>query len=91
MSPKIQRLSLSKRSYSTSSVDKILPEIDNIDINESIKFDYLEQGCEQIKFKYLGVSFPGGGSVYKLINKNDPNSFYIGSSNNLARRMWGIQ
>jgi hypothetical protein len=40
------------------------------------------QGCEQIKFKYLGVS-----GVYKLINKNEPNSFYIGSSNNLARRM----
>jgi len=42
----------------------------------------VEQGCEEIKFKYLGVS-----GVYKLINKNDPNLFYIGSSNNLARRM----
>ena len=29
----------------------------------------------------------GVSGVYKLINKNDPNSFYIGSSNNLARRM----
>lgn len=82
MSPKIQRLSLSKRFYSTSSVDKNLFNIDNPDINEPIKFDSLEQGCEQIKFKYLGVS-----GVYKLTNKNDPNSFYIGSSNNLARRM----
>jgi len=51
-------------------------------INESIKFTSLEEGCEQIKFKYLGVS-----GVYKLTNKNDPNAFYIGSSNNLARRM----
>lgn len=82
MSPKIQRLSLSKRFYSTSSVDKNLFNIDNPDINEPIKFDSLEQGCEEIKFKYLGVS-----GVYKLTNKNDPNSFYIGSSNNLARRM----
>lgn len=86
MSPKIQRLSLSKRFYSTSSRSaggrQNLLDIDNLDINESIKFDSLEQGCEQIKFKYLGVS-----GVYKLTNKNDPNSFYIGSSNNLARRM----
>ena len=82
MSPNIQRLSLSKRFYSTGSVDKNFLNIDNTDINESIKFDSLEQGCEQIKFKYLGVS-----GVYKLTNKNDPNSFYVGSSNNLARRM----
>lgn len=82
MSPKIQRLSLSKRFYSTSSVAKNKLDVDNLDINESIKFDSLEQGCEEIKFKYLGVS-----GVYKLINKNDPNLFYIGSSNNLARRM----
>ena len=82
MSPKIQRLSLSKRFYSTSSVDKNKLDVDNLDINESIIFDSLEQGCEEIKFKYLGVS-----GVYRLINKNDPNLFYIGSSNNLARRM----
>jgi predicted GIY-YIG superfamily endonuclease len=56
--------------------------VDNLDIIESIKFDSLEQGCEEIKFKYIGVS-----GVYKLTNKNDPNLFYIGSSNNLARRM----
>lgn len=82
MSPKIQRLSLSKRFYSTSSVDKNILDVDNLDIIESIKFDSLEQGCEEIKFKYIGVS-----GVYKLTNKNDPNLFYIGSSNNLARRM----
>lgn len=82
MSPKIQRLSLFKRFYSTRSVDKNLPEVNNIDINKSIKYDSLEQGCEHIKFKYLGVS-----GVYKLTNKNNPNSFYIGSSVNLARRM----
>jgi hypothetical protein len=59
-----------------------LSETDNIDINKSIKFDSLHQGCEQIEFKYLGVS-----GVYKLINKNDSSRIYIGSSNNLARRM----
>jgi hypothetical protein len=72
----------------------------------------VEEGYEQIKFKFIGVS-----GVYKLINKNDPrcalfsfyfvsfakeelksknrarrsrrkrSRFYIGSSNNLARRM----
>ncbi|OSX56145.1 hypothetical protein POSPLADRAFT_1160885, partial [Postia placenta MAD-698-R-SB12] len=52
------------------------------DNNKPIKFDSLEQGCEQIKYKYLGVS-----GVYKLTNKNDLSRFYIGSSNNLARRM----
>nr|QID42325.1 GIY-YIG endonuclease [Fusarium culmorum] len=82
LSPKIQRLSLSNRFYSTSSVDKNILDVDNLDQIESIKFDSLEQGCEEIKFKYLGVS-----GVYKLINKNDPNLFYIGSSNNLSRRM----
>lgn len=87
MSPKILRLSLSRRFYSTSSFDKNKldvdnPDVDNLDTIESIKFDSLEQGCEEIKFKYLGIS-----GVYKLTNKNDPNLFYIGSSNNLARRM----
>jgi hypothetical protein len=71
-----------KRSYSTSSVYKVLSEVSNIDNNESIKFDSLEQACEHIKFKYLGIS-----GVYKLTSKNDPCRFYIGSSNNLARRM----
>ena len=46
---------------------KNLLDVDNLDINESIIFDSLEQGCEEIKFKYLGVS-----GVYRLINKNDP-------------------
>jgi hypothetical protein len=71
-----------KRSYSTSSVNKELSEIGNIDINESIKFDSLQEACEQIRFKYLGVS-----GVYKLTYKHEVNRFYIGSSNNLARRM----
>ena len=34
------------------------------------------------KYKYLGVS-----GVYKLTNKNNLNRFYIGSANNLARRI----
>lgn len=71
-----------KRSYSTSSVYKVLSEVGNINNNESIKLDSLEQACEQIKFKYLGVS-----GVYKLTSKHDLNRFYIGSSKNLARRM----
>lgn len=47
-----------------------------------IKFDSLEQACELIKFKYIGVS-----GVYILRSKKDLERFYIGSSNNLARRM----
>ena len=59
MSPNIQRLSLSKRFYSTGSVDKNFLNIDNTDINESIKFDSLEQGCEEIKLNliYFHVNF----------------------------------
>lgn len=54
-----------KRSYSTSSVYNILSEVSNIDNNQFIELDSLEQGCEQIKFKYLGIS-----GVYKLTSKN---------------------
>lgn len=80
LSPKVKKIgSFSRRPYSTYSVKSSIDKIDN---NKSIKFDSLEQACEQIKFKYLGVS-----GVYKLTNKNDPGRFYIGSSNNLARRM----
>ena len=76
------------RFFSTSMVvgfpsDNNLPggrELFNI--NKTIKFYSLEQACEQIKFKFLGVS-----GVYKLTNKNDTSRFYIGSSVNLARRM----
>jgi hypothetical protein len=71
-----------KRYYSTKSIDKVLFEQGNIDNNESVKFNSLEQACEQIKFKYLGVS-----GVYMLTSKSDKSRFYIGSSNNLARRM----
>jgi len=70
----------SKRKYSTSSSNSV--NLDGIDNNESIKFDSLEQACKEIKFKYIGVS-----GVYKLTNKNNIDRFYIGSSNNLARRM----
>ena len=82
MSPQIWKWGLFKRSYSTSTVNNNLSETDNFDINKSIKIDSLHQACEQIKFKYLGVS-----GVYILRNKNDSGRFYIGSSNNLARRM----
>ena len=84
LSLRLQNLAtmIPKRSYSTSSVFNTLSEVSNIDNNESIEFGSLEQACERIKFKYLGVS-----GVYKLTSKNDPCRFYIGSSNNLARRM----
>ena len=82
LSPNIQRLSLSKRLFSTYSVYKDKFNLDNQYNSECIKFDSIEQGCEQIKFQYLGVS-----GVYKLTNKNNPNFFFIGSSINLARRM----
>jgi hypothetical protein len=66
----------SKRKYSTTSI------LDSIDNNKSIHFNSLEQGYEEIKFNYLGVS-----GVYKLTNQNNLDRFYVGSSNNLARRM----
>jgi len=80
LSPEIWKNGLFKRSYSTNTVNNNLSETDKR--SRSIKFDSLHEGCEQIKFKYLGVS-----GVYKLTNKNDHSRFYIGSSNNLARRM----
>lgn len=90
LSLQVQNLAtiMPKRSYSTSSVDKVLSRLGNIVNIKPIKFDFLEKACELIKFKYLGVS-----GVYKLTykndndNDNDPSRFYIASSNNLARRM----
>ena len=88
MSPKVKKFGSFKRQYSTYSGDTSLRSLDEIGrspINMAepvIKFDSLEQGCELIKYNYLGVS-----GVYKLTNKNDLSRFYIGSSNNLARRM----
>lgn len=76
MSPKKKIFGSFKRHYSTNSSN--LYGIDN----KSIIFDSLEQACEEIKFKYIGVS-----GVYKLTNISDPSRFYIGSSNNLSRRM----
>ena len=80
MSPKNKIWGPPKRKYSTSSSNSF--NLDGIDNNETIKFDSLEQACKDIKFKYIGVS-----GVYKLTNKNNIDRFYIGSSNNLARRM----
>ena len=77
MSPnKIKIIWSFKRHYSTNS-----SKLSGID-NKSIIFNSLEQACEEITFKYIVVS-----GVYKLTSKNDPCRFYIGSSNNLARRM----
>jgi hypothetical protein len=47
-----------------------------------IVFNSLDVGYESIKFAFLGVA-----GVYMLINKKDPQRFYIGSSVNLARRI----
>ena len=81
MSPRNKITGPSKREYSTSSNNlSILDYIDNK--NKHIFFDSLQQACEEIKFKYIGIS-----GVYKLTNKNNINRFYVGSSNNLARRM----
>lgn len=79
LSPKVTKLGGSRRQYSTQSRGSNIDEINN---QKSIEFDSLESGCEQIKFEYIGVA-----GVYKLTNKNDFSRFYIGSSNNLARRM----
>lgn len=80
----IQNLAMvkAKRYYSTKSTDKVWFELGDIDNKKPIKFNSLEQAREQIKFKYLGVS-----GVYRLTSKIDNSRFYIGSSNNLARRM----
>ena len=77
MSPKWKIFGTFKRHYSTNSSN--LFRVNN---KKPIIFDSLEQGCEQIKFKFIGVS-----GVYKLTNKKDLTRFYIGSSNNLSRRM----
>lgn len=82
MNPKVRNLGrISHRLYSTHSTG--FNNNDEFNNNkESIKFDSLEYACEQIKYKYIGIS-----GVYKLTNKKDTTRFYIGSSNNLARRM----
>lgn len=80
LSPKVKKFGTYSRQYSTHSGN--LSNIEKIINNKPIIFDSLEQACDIIKYKYLGVS-----GVYKLTNKNDLSRFYIGSSNNLARRM----
>ena len=77
---KFKKFGLSKRQYSTYTDNASI--LDKIDNNKIIKFDSLEEGFEQMKYTYLGVSPKAG--VYKLTNKNDLSRFYIGSSNNLA-------
>jgi hypothetical protein len=62
LSPPVQNLAIiiPKRSYSTSPPRRqsrhVLRTAQDIDNNEFIKFDSLESACEQIKFKYIGVS-----------------------------------
>jgi hypothetical protein len=85
LSQLIQNKGTSRRFYSSSTSTTFEPEttdFDNLDNNGAIKFDSLEQGYEEIKFKYLGVS-----GVYRLTSKIDSSRFYIGSSKNLARRI----
>lgn len=81
LSPKVKKFGiLASRLYSTHSVGS---NIDEIGLNKkSLEFASLEEAYEEIKYKFIGVS-----GVYMLTNKNEPSRFYIGSSNNLARRM----
>jgi len=83
LSPLMQNKKIFQRFYSTNNKNsnKLL-EVWNLENKESIIFDSLEQAYEQVKFKFLGVS-----GVYKLTYKLEPSRFYIGSSNNLARRI----
>jgi hypothetical protein len=53
-----------------------------IENSSSLAFNSLEEGYESIKFTFLGVA-----GLYMLINKKNPERFYIGSSENLARRV----
>ena len=81
LSPKVIKIgTMCSRLYSTHSK---CSNVNEIDLNQKpIKFSSLEDGYEQLKYEFIGVS-----GVYKLTNKNDPIRFYIGSSNNLARRI----
>ena len=66
LSLKVKKLAtiLPKCCYSTNSIHQALCDVDSIDNNESIKFASLEDACEQIKYKFIGVS-----GVYKLTYK----------------------
>lgn len=87
LSPMVKKFGIiASRLYSTHSVGS---NIDEIGLNKkSLEFashpftSLGEEGYEEIKYKFIGVS-----GVYMLTNKNEPSRFYIGSSNNLARRM----
>ena len=79
LSPKVKKFGNTSRLYSTHSKFSNLDKIDNL---QSIRFDSLSSGCEQIKYEFIGVS-----GVYRLTNKRDSSRFYIGSSTDLARRM----
>lgn len=79
---KIGRLAATGRLYSTHLISSNIDEINNNLKQAPYGFYSLEDGCEQIKYNFIGVS-----GVYKITNKRDPSRFYIGSSNNLARRI----
>ena len=64
LSPKVIKLGGSRRQYYRGS------NIDEINKKKSIVFDSLESGCEQIKFKYIGIA-----GVYKFTNKQDYSRF----------------
>lgn len=66
LSPKVIKLGGSRRQYYRgSNIDEI-----NNKKKKSIVFDSLESGCEQIKFKCIGIA-----GVYKLTNKQDYSRF----------------
>lgn len=74
-----------KRSFTSSSYINNIPSDVNSkfisDFSLPMKFESLDKGYNIIKFKLLGVS-----GVYMLVNSQDDQRFYIGSSVNLARR-----
>ena len=82
LNPKIGVIKFFLESLSKFNANMVYNQFTLYNYNKSIKFDSLEQACESIKFKYLGVS-----GVYILRSMEDSERFYIGSSNNLARRM----
>jgi hypothetical protein len=63
LSPKVIKLGGSRRQYYRGS------NIDEIN-NKKNQLYFLESGCEQIKFKYIGIA-----GVYKLTNKQDYSRF----------------
>lgn len=77
---KVSHLLLFIISKKATSINKT-KKLSNLSLN-TYEFESLDKGYEQIKSSFLGIA-----GVYKLVNKDNPMRFYIGSSVNLSRRM----